>query len=313
MQTILGSGGAIGIELAKSLHKYTGEIRLVSRNPEKVHPDDSLHKADLLKPEEVKRAVNGSEIVYVTVGFPYQAKLWKAYWPAFISSVIDACIAEQCKLVFFDNIYMYDPDHLNGMTEETPVRPVSEKGKVRAEVAQMIMDQVNAGKLTALIARSADFYGPGIKNTSVLTETVLNPLSSGKTANWMGSLDYRHSYTYTPDAGRATAILGNTGDAYNQVWHLPTAPDPMTGREWIEAIAKELGVAAKSRTLSKSMLRFLGIFIPVMKEMIEMLYQYDRDYVFSSAKFEKQFGFAPTRYAEGIRAIVKSDYQKSNG
>jgi nucleoside-diphosphate-sugar epimerase len=254
--------------------------------------------------------VNGSEIVYVTVGFPYQAKLWKAYWPAFISSVIDACIAEQCKLVFFDNIYMYDPDHLNGMTEETPVRPVSEKGKVRAEVAQMIMDQVNAGKLTALIARSADFYGPGIKNTSVLTETVLNPLSSGKTANWMGSLDYRHSYTYTPDAGRATAILGNTGDAYNQVWHLPTAPDPMTGREWIEAIAKELGVAAKSRTLSKSMLRFLGIFIPVMKEMIEMLYQYDRDYVFSSAKFEKQFGFAPTSYAEGIRAIIKSDYQK---
>jgi nucleoside-diphosphate-sugar epimerase len=310
MQTILGSGGAIGNELAKSLKKYTGKIRLVSRNPEKVNPDDSLHQADLLKPEEVKRAVKGSEIVYVTVGFPYKAKLWKAYWPAFISSVIDTCIAEQCKLVFFDNIYMYDPDHLNGMTEDTPVRPVSEKGKVRAEVAQTIMNQVDAGKLTALIARSADFYGPGIKNTSVLTETVLNPLSSGKTASWMDSLDYRHSYTYTPDAGRATAILGNTGDAYNQVWHLPTAPDPMTGREWIEAIAKELGVAAKSRTLSKPMLRFLGIFIPVMKEMIEMLYQYNRDYVFSSAKFEKQFGFAPTSYAEGIRAIIKSDYQK---
>jgi nucleoside-diphosphate-sugar epimerase len=310
MQTILGSGGTIGTELAKSLRKYTQEIRLVSRNPEKVNPDDSLHQADLLKPEEVKRAVNGSEIVYVTVGFPYKAKLWKANWPAFISSVIDTCIAEQCKLVFFDNIYMYDPDHLNGMTEDTPVRPVSEKGKVRAEVAQMIMNQVDAGKLTALIARSADFYGPGIKNTSVLTETVLNPLSSGKTASWMGSLDYRHSYTYTPDAGHATAILGNTGDAYNQVWHLPTAPDPMTGREWVDTISKELGTAAKSRTLSKSLLRFLGVFIPVMNEMVEMLYQYDRDYIFSSAKFEKRFDFAPTAYTEGITAIVKSDYNK---
>jgi nucleoside-diphosphate-sugar epimerase len=311
MQTILGSGGAIGIELAKSLSEYTTNIKLVSRNPEKVNPEDKLHKADLLLPGEVQKAVKGSEIVYVTVGFPYQTKFWQTHWPDFISSVIEACIQEQCKMVFFDNIYMYDPDHLDGMTEETPLRPVSRKGKVRAEVAGRIMKQVETGRLKALIARSADFYGPGIKNTSVLTETVINPLSNGKTASWMGSMEYRHSYTYTPDAGRATAILGNTEDAYNQVWHLPTAPDPMTGREWIKAFASELGVSPKSRTLSKPMLRMLGIFIPVMKELIEMLYQYDREYVFNSAKFEKRFEVAPTAYQNGIREIVRSDYQKT--
>jgi len=311
MQTILGSGGAIGKELAKALTQYTHDIRLVSRNPKKVNMEDTLLRADLLNPEEVQKAVKGSEVVYVTVGFPYKTKTWQAHWPVFISNVIEACIREKCRMVFFDNIYMYDPDHLDGMTEETPIRPVSNKGKVRAEVAQMIMKQVESGKLTALIARSADFYGPGIKNTSVLTETVLSPLSSGKTASWMGSLDCKHSYTYTPDAGIATAMLGNTSDAFNQVWHLPTAPDPMTGREWIGAIANQLRVTPKSRILSRSMLRMLGVFIPVMREMMEMLYQYDRDYVFSSRKFDQRFDFTPTNYAEGIATIVKSDYQKT--
>lgn len=312
MQTILGSGGAIGTELARALPEYTDRIRLVSRNPAKVNPEDELLAADLLNPGEVTRAVKGAEVVYVTVGFPYQLKFWRKHWPPFIQSVIDACAEEGAKFVFLDNIYMYDPGHLNGMTEKTPIGPSSEKGKVRAEVAGMIMQQVATGRVKALIARSADFYGPGIQNTSVLTEMVIKPLSNGKTANWMGSLDYKHSYTYTPDAGRATALLGNTDEAYNQVWHLPTDPDPMTGKEWIEAIASELGVKPKSRTVGKSMLRFLGIFVPVMKEMVEMLYQYDRDYVFLSRKFEEKFNLTPTPYKEGLRTIVEKDYQKES-
>jgi nucleoside-diphosphate-sugar epimerase len=310
MQTILGAGGAIGTELAKALPAYTDKIRLVSRHPEKINPGDELHAADLLQPGEVEKAVKGSEIVYVTVGFPYSLKFWREHWPSFMERVTRACADEGSRLVFFDNIYMYDPGHLDGMTEETPVRPSSEKGKIRARVADAIMQQVAKGELKALIARSADFYGPGIKNTSVLTEMVFNPLSEGKTATWMGSMNFKHSYTYTPDAAKATAMLGNTENAFNRVWHLPTAPDPMTGKEWVNAFANELGVKAKSRTASKSMLRLLGIFVPIMKEMVEMLYQYDRDYVFLSDKFEKEFDFAPTPYTKGIRTIVEEDYTK---
>ncbi len=97
---------------------------------------------------------------------------------------------------------MYDKDHLDGMTEETPINPPSKKGQVRNKIANMIMEAVDKGDITALIARSADFYGPSIKNTSILTETVFNPLSNGKKANWMSSVDYKHSFTYTPDAGK---------------------------------------------------------------------------------------------------------------
>ncbi len=310
MQTILGAGGIIGIELAKALPAFTSNIRLVSRNPKKVNDNDELLSADLLDANAVNKAVKGSSIVYVTVGFPYSLKVWKKNWPPFISNVIRACIEYNCKLVFFDNIYMYDPNYLDGMTEETPINPPSKKGQVRAEIVKMIMDKVKAGELTALIARSADFYGPNIRNTSMLTETVFNPLSNGKKANWMGPVHFKHAFTYTPDAGKATALLGNTSDAYNQVWHLPTAENPPTGKEWIETIGKEMGVKARYQALSKFLVRIIGLFVPIMKEMVEMLYQYDRDYDFNSKKFESRFDMKPTPYRDGIKEIIKSDYQK---
>lgn len=310
MQTILGSGGAIGRELAKALIGYSGNIRLVSRNPYKINETDELFPADLLNPMDVREAVEGSSIVYVTVGFPYAYKTWKQSWPVFMKNVIDACIEHKSKLVFFDNIYMYDSNHLDGMTEDTPIKPPSKKGVIRAEIADMILDKVREGKLTALIARSADFYGPGIKNTSVLTETVFSPLSKGKKANWMSSLNFKHSYTYTPDAGKATALLGNSEKAYNQVWHLPTAANPFTGREWIDTIANEMGVSPKYQVATKFIVNLLGLFNPIMREMPEMMYQYDRDYIFNSDKFTNQFTFELTPYLEGIREIVNSDYKK---
>ena len=162
-------------------------------------------------------------------------------------------------------------------------------------------------------ARSADFYGPSIRQSSVLTETVFKNLSAGKKANWLGSVEYKHSYTYTPDAGKATALLGNTPDTYNQVWHLPTAPDPFTGKEWIAAVAKELQVPPKYQVVPKFLVRLMGLFMPVMREMVEMMYQYDRDYVFDSGKFEKRFNFKPTPYLEGIKKIVETDYSDRIG
>ncbi len=310
MQTILGSSGVIGIELAKSLIKFTDKIRLVSRNPSKVNSTDELLEADLLNYSDVDLAVLGSEIVYVTIGFPYSLATWKEKWPILISNVIKACKKYGVKLVFFDNIYMYDPDGLDGMTEETVINPPSKKGRVRAQLVDMIMKEVEAGNLTALIARSADFYGPSIKSTSMLTEIVIKPLYNGKNADWMGSVNFKHSFTYTPDAGKATALLGNTPDAYNQVWHLPTASNPPTVKEWIEMIANELGKPVKYRVASKFMVRIIGIFVPIMREMVEMIYQYDREYVFDSSKFEGRFDMQPTSYSDGVKQIVKADYKK---
>lgn len=304
MQTILGAGGAIGAPLAKALKEYTDDIRLVSRHPEKVNETDHIFTADLTAPEQVNKAVEGSEIVYLIVGLPYNIKAWRRHWPALLRNVIEACKAHGSKLVFFDNIYMYDPDYLGRMTESTPFRPVSKKGRVREQLVHMIMDEVEAGSLTALIARAADFYGPGVQS-SVLQETVLKNMIQGKKGQWFARLDKHHSFTYTPDAGKATAILGNTPDAYNQPWHLPTSHEQLTGRAWIDLFARVMDVKPGYQALPTWLLSLAGLFVPLMRELAEMAYQYDRDYFFDSSKFERRFDFRITPYEEGVKEVVR--------
>ncbi len=309
MQTILGAGGTIGSLLASELRNYTDQVRLVSRNPKRVGESDELVTADLTDPLQTEKAVAGSEVAYLTVGMPYKIKVWQSAWPVVMENVIQACIAHNTRLVFFDNIYMYDPTSLDPIRETHPVNPCSKKGKVRESIASMFMDHVQNDSLQGLIARCADFYGPSINANSILTETVFKPLSQGKKANWLGRADKKHSYTFTPDAARATALLGNSPEAYGEVWHLPTAPNPYTGQEWVEQVAAALDVEPRYRVGGKGLVKFLGLFSSIMRETSEMLYQYDRDYVFDSSKFEGHFGLKPTSYPEGIRQVVEADFQ----
>ncbi|MEM9328425.1 MAG: NAD-dependent epimerase/dehydratase family protein, partial [Bacteroidota bacterium] len=239
MQTILGAGGAIGRELAKSLRDYTTQVRLVSRNPQKVNEQDQLISADLMDSAAVLKATEGSEIVYLTAGLLYDTKIWRSMWPTIMKNVVDACASHKAKMVFFDNIYMYPRDTVGRMTEENPIGPETKKGQVRAQIFRELMEAVEQGRVEALVARAADFYGPGILGVSVLTESVFKPLSEGKKASILGGVDFVHSFTYTPDAGKATALLGNTPEAFGEVWHLPTAGNPWTMRQWTERFALE--------------------------------------------------------------------------
>ncbi len=306
LQTILGSGGVIGTELAKSLKNYTDNIRLVSRHPKAVNETDTLFPADLSDKEHIFKAIEGSAIVYITIGFDYNIKVWREKWPPLMRSVIEACKLYKAKLVFFDNVYLYDATTIPHMTEESPINPPSKKGKVRAEIAKMVMDAIKSGELTALIARAADFYGPK-NDKSVLIETVYSNLKKDKTANWFADATKKHSFIYTPDAARATALLGNTPDAYNQVWHLPTDSNLLTGKEWVELFAREMGKKNKVSVLPKWLAGVLGIFIPIMGEFAEMFYQYNQDYFFDSKKFDQRFEFQKTSYQEGVKNIVESD------
>lgn len=302
-QTILGAGGAIGVPLAKELRNYTEHVRLVSRNPKKEDPDDGLVSADLTVREQADKAIEGSSVAYLVVGLEYKLNVWQQKWPLIMKNVIASCKKHSCKLVFFDNIYMYDKNYLSNTTEETPVLPCSKKGAVRAEIATRLLKEFDKGELTALIARAADFAGP--KN-SVVTETVYGNLAKGKKADWFIDVNKVHSFTFVNDAAKATAMLGNTAGAYNQVWHLPTSPEKLTGLQWIELFAKELDVKAKYRVLPMWMMGILGAFIPILKEFKEMAYQYDRDYFFNSSKFNSTFSFKPTSPQEIVRWIVQN-------
>ncbi|MDP2365820.1 MAG: NAD-dependent epimerase/dehydratase family protein, partial [Ignavibacteria bacterium] len=272
--------------------------------PKKVNASDELFTTNLTDAQQVLKAVEGSDVVYLTVGLQYKINIWQTQWSLIMRNVIDACKTHKAKLVFFDNVYAYGL--VKGwMKEDTLVYPSSKKGEVRAQIAQMIMSEVEKGNLDAIIARAADFYGPNTP-LSFVTITVFDNFKKGKKAQWFIDANKKHSLTYTPDAGKATAILGNTNSAYNQIWHLPTDKNALTGKEFIEIAAKAFGVKPEYTVLKKWMIQMVGIFIPVVKESIEMLYQNEYDYLFDSTKFEKAFNFTPTSYQAGIVETVKS-------
>jgi len=302
MQTILGANGVIAMNLARALTHYTTDIRLVSRNPKKVNTNDTLFIADLLNREQTFKAVEGSTVVYLTAGLRYSSAIWEKEWPILIRNVIEACQAYNAKLVFFDNVYALGKV-AGPMTEETTINPCSKKGEIRARVEAAILDEVNSGNLQALLARAADFYGPDTAN-SFVTMMVFERLRKGQKAQWLVNPDKKHSLTYTPDAGQATALLGNTPTAFNQIWHLPTDSNALTGREFIAFAAEKFGVSSQTKTFSKWMLQLAGLFVEMIRESNEMLYQYDSDYIFDSSKFEKAFNFKPTTYQSGIEQVV---------
>src|SRR5215475_8034165 len=308
--TILGAGGAISNELAKLLAARHTPFRLVGRNPNPL-PGSEICKADLADREQTIRAVTGSSAVFLLAGLKYDLTVWQDLWPRIMANVIEACKRAGARLIFFDNVYMYGK--VDGpMTENTRYAPSSKKGEVRAKIATALMDEVKAGGLSAMIARSADFYGPGAQN-GVPNLLVLEPLSKGSRASWLVNASVPHSLTFTPDAAYGVVMLAERNAAWNQVWHLPTAPDPPTGKEFIAMAAKAFGVAPKYRVLSRPMLRVAGWINPLVRESYEMLYQSDSAYLFDSTKFAQEFGFAGTPYAEGVRIAVDSYKRKAQG
>lgn len=304
MQTILGSGGSIGTDLARALKQYTNDIRLVSRNPVKVNETDTLLSADLTDVNQISKAIAGSEICYVTVGFEYKTSVWQKTWPAFMKATIAACIEHNTKLVFFDNVYAIGKDQVHHITEQSPISPSSKKGEVRAELDRMILSNVEQGKLQAIIARSPDFFGPVKKQNSLIMNMIYDNFAKGKGAQWLGNADMVHTTGFTPDLAKGTAILGNTTSAYNQIWNLPVDMNSLTGREWAALFAQEMNAKNKIQTLPLWMLKLLGLFIPILKEMVEMTYQFDRPYVFDCSKFNKAFDFKATSNAEAVKQTV---------
>jgi nucleoside-diphosphate-sugar epimerase len=303
MQTILGANGVIGREVSRHLPQYSSRIRQVSRSPKPVNATDELFTADLLDAAATANAVAGSAVTYLVAGLKYDHKVWEQQWPKVMGNAIDACKRHGSALVFFDNVYAYGP--VNGvMTEETPYNPCSRKGEIRARIATMLMDEAKRGELRAMIVRAADFYGPGAV-LSVTHATVTERLKARKRPQWLANPKAVHTFTYTADAGRTLAVLGNTPSAYGQIWHALTSKEPMTGERYVRIACELAGRPYALQVAPRWMLFLMGIFVPVVRENMEMLYQFEHDYRFDSSKAERTLGLTATDYREGITATLK--------
>ncbi|MEC5144051.1 NAD-dependent epimerase/dehydratase family protein [Chitinophaga sp. 212800010-3] len=303
LYTILGAGGVIADELAKELIRNNKKVRLVSRAPKSIAGITDLVAADLTDYTQTKNAVAGSGIVFLTAGLKYDIRIWSDGWPKIMTNVINACKEAGARLIFFDNVYSYGL--VKGlMKEDAPYHPASRKGTVRAAIATQLMDEVKAGRITATIARSADFYGPGADKTGFLNLLIVDRFRKNSSAMWIGRDDLPHSYTFTPDAAKGLYLLSQDDSAWNQIWHLPTAHPAPDGKTYVNMIATKMGVKPKYTKLGGFMLTLAGLFDTNIREIKEMLYQNNYPYIFDSSKFEQHFHVKPTSYEEGIRLML---------
>lgn len=316
MQTILGANGQIAEELARELHRnYTTDIRLVSRNPKKINDTDQLFPANLLDAQATDKAVAGSEIAYLTVGLPMNAQMWMEQFPVMMKNVIEACKKHQCKLVFFDNTYMYAKTS-EPQTEESPFVPVGQKSTVRAQMATMLLDEMNKKSIEAVICRAPEFYGTG-KTQSITNTLIFDNIKQGKKLKVPINDNTKRTLIWTPDASRAMALIGNTPDAYHQTWHLPCDDNRLTYKELINLASKIYLPDGQSgqKKLNYSVIKMwqfkLGsLFNKQAKELQELLPRYQYDNIFISDKFKKRFpDFKLTSYQEGIIKIMNEQKQ----
>ena len=310
MQTILGASGQIARELARELKRdYTDDLRLVSRHPQKVNDSDETFAADLLDAQQTRNAVKGSDTVYFAAGLPPDSALWERQFPDMLKNALEATRMAGAKFVYFDNTYMY-PQSNAPQTEETCFAPRRRKGKVRAEMADRVLDEMKRAEIPVLIGRAPEFYGPG-KTQSFTNALILDKLKSGKRPRVPVRDDKLRTLIWTPDASRALAVLGNTPDAYGQSWHLPCCDDRLTYQQFVTLACDIFGQQADYSVISKLAFTVAGVVSKGAREIRELLPRYEFDNLFESAKFKQRFpDFAVTTYREGLEKI-RQEWNKS--
>jgi len=300
--------GVIGCAVADELARRGVPHALASRHAPPQPQRAGAHRiVDALDAASLQEASADASHVYLTLGLPYDTQVWQRDWPKVIKNTLACARTQGFRLVMFDNVYPYGPPPLQvPMREDHPQHPVTNKGLVRKAIDDQLWRAVNEEGLKLVVARSADFYGPNVRNSMLYSAAIERQLQ-GKAAQWLGNPDRLHSYTYTLDAARGLVELALDEGAFGQVWHLPTMAPPPTTRALLEQSARLLGAPPTVNVMPRPLLALLQWFVPVLREVREMLYQNEDDYVFSSERFLQRYPhFRVTPYAEGIEAMVRS-------
>ncbi|MFN7759006.1 MAG: NAD-dependent epimerase/dehydratase family protein [Betaproteobacteria bacterium] len=302
VHSVVGGNGTIGAVAVRHLAAAGCEVRIVQRHPRLIEGAVATASADVLDLDGLTKAVEGSDVIYLILGLPYDAKVWLEGFPRAVSHAVEAARRVGARLVYFDNVYMYGP--VQGvMTEDTPDNPTTQKGLARARAARVLMEAVEKGAIRGLIARSADFYGDYRPFDQV--KAIAEKLVKGQKAQLLLRDDRVHSLTYIPDAGRAVAALGQQADAFDAIWHMPTDPNALTGAQLVALIGALLGKDARHTVLPKLLLRMVGLFDGTVRGLLEMSYQFEQDYRVDSSKIARAYGLTATPMRQGLAEHLK--------
>ena len=294
--------GPVGRATVAALLAKGRAVRVAQRSRPADLPDDvPFTPCDVVDAGSVRTAIEEGAQVAVAIGFEYLGAVWEKVWPVAMQNLLDACAAENIRMVFLDNLYMYGPQHAP-LVETMPLSDRKRKPAARARITRM-WQQDRRVRVAAL--RAPDFYGPGVLLSHV-GETGLAAIARGKAASFVFPPDQPHDFAYIPDIGRAMVSLLDADDAaFGQVWHMPCAPT-LTSRQILAMGARAAGVPLKLRNIPPFLLDMLAPFVPFLRELREMRFQWDRPYRVDAAKWKARFWSDATPFETGVAATIAS-------
>lgn len=300
LHVVLGGTGAIGGAVVAELVRRGHRVRSIARRETPTDAAVEQRIADVMDRDDAIEAIAGASVVYQCAAPGYTR--WVEEFPTLQANVADAAEQAGAKLVVVENLYMYGPP--NGpMHETTPMIATGKKGALRARLSRDLMDRHAAGRLRVAIGRASDYYGPRPVNSAV-GEQFFAAIARGKGPRWMGRLDQPHALSYLPDIAAGLVTLGEHPEADGEAWHLPVSP-ALTGAEWSERTAAITGRSVQPSTVTRPMLVALGLFMPLLRELRETLYQWERPWLVDDSKYRQAFGTSPMDVDEGIRRTLE--------
>ncbi len=299
LQVIFGTG-PLGSSVAEELLRQGYQVRMINRSGRASVQDAETVAGDACSLDFARRVTENAAVVYQCAQPAYHR--WAEEFPALQQSILEGAAANRAKLVIADNLYMYGDPNGQPIHENSAQNPSTKKGKVRKEMADAALAAHQAGKLQVALSRPSHYFGPDYE---VIGDMVFKNALRGKAMQFLGRLNQPHSFSFVPDAGRAMAILGTSEQGWGQVW-IPPVQSTLTQLEFAQKIWQAAGQTGtpKTQALGRIMAQIAGLFVPTIRETVEMLYEFERPYVVDSSKFEQAFGIKATPTDEAIRRTL---------
>jgi nucleoside-diphosphate-sugar epimerase len=303
MHVVFGAG-QVGYLLAERLLERGKRVRVVKRSESRVPAGCELVLGDAADAAFCTGAAHGAATVYHCMNPPYVTRIWAEAVPRYMDNLIAAAAKARARLVVLDNVYMLGRPDGRPLDEDTPMRPASRKGEIRARAAERLFEAHRRGDVLATSGRASDFYGPGGTLTG-LGDFFWPRVLAGKTAYSPFPIDAIHTYHYIPDVAAGLAALGSAeADAYGRPWMMPCAPAG-TLRDLVARLAAKMGRPIKAAQVPRWILKTTAAFMPLMRELDEMLYQWDEPFVVDDRRFRERFHLGPTNVDEAAARTVE--------
>lgn len=303
---IFGAAGAIGPQVAAELERRGIPFRVVGRTRARLEKafghmaHAEIFDADIADLRSASAAARGADTIFYTVGLPYPAH---NLHPALMRTTVEAAAAMEAKrLVLVSSVYAYGVPRTSRVAETHPRQPDTRKGRFRKEQEDIALDAGRKG-MASLVVRLPDFYGPGADNS--LANPIFQAALSGKTANWVGPINTPHEFVFVPDTGPVIVDLASCGECYGEAWNF-AGPGEINTLDFITKIYQAVGRSPKYRTVGRGLLKIMGWFNPLYRELIEMLYLEETPVMLDDRKLLAKFGSVKkTSYDEGIRQTLE--------